>query len=132
MAYKNPPKEAQFKKGVSGNPNGRPPVAIELKYGKFFTVDELKRHITNHFRMPYEELLVRMQDTSLPAVEHILMATIASAIEKGDISKAEYLFMRILGRVTEKLELSHPEPVAIHRANGDIIDLDVKKVDEIE
>jgi Family of unknown function (DUF5681) len=130
MGYKNPPREAQFKPGQSGNDKGRPPVAIELKYGKFFTVDELKRHITNHFRMPYDQLLIRMQDHSLPAIEHILMSTIASAIEKGDISKAEYMFMRILGRITEKLEISHPEPVAIHRANGDIIDLDVKKVDE--
>ncbi len=130
MARKPPPEHTWFKPGQSGNEKGRPPIAVALTHGKFFTVDELKRHITNHFRMPYEELELRSKDKTLPVVEHVIISTLMAAIEKGDISRAEFLFMRSLGRVTEKLEISHPEPVAIHRANGDIIDLDVKKVEE--
>jgi hypothetical protein len=130
MAQKLPPEHTRFKKGSSGNPGGRPKLSPELKKINELTVDELKRTIAKHFRMTMEELTDVLHDPNSITLDLVICSAIAKAIKEGDMGRAEYLFMRSLGKVTEKLEVQHPEPVVIQRANGEMIALDVAKDDE--
>lgn len=122
MANKNPPKHTQFKKGVSGNQSGRPK--------GLFTIDLLKKVIARHFDMTKEQVEKVLNDSRSKSIDLIICSAILKAIENGDINKAEYLFMRSLGRVTEKVEIQHPEPVVIQKANGEQLALDVRKDDD--
>jgi hypothetical protein len=119
-----------WKKGESGNKSGGPKLPAVLTNVKLHTVNEIKHTISKHFRMKREEIAKVLQDPNSPALDLVIASTIASAIKAGDIHKAEYLFTRLVGRVTEKIELQHPEPVMIERPSGEQIVLDVEKVEE--
>lgn len=127
-----PPRGKPFTKGRSGNPKGRPPLSPELKMVKEFTVDELKRLIAKYFRLAKKDVEAILGYDELPAIDHLIASTICVAIRNGDISRAEYLFMRSLGKVTEKLEIAHPEPVVIEKSNGDRVELAVQDNSEAE
>lgn len=115
-----------FQKGVSGNPKGRPPLPPELKLIKELTVDELKRTIAKYFRLPKDQVELILEDGALPAIDHLVAATIKVAIERGDIARAEYLFMRAFGKVTDEAKTEPPEPVIIKRLSGEQVSLETK------
>lgn len=123
---RRPPRGRPFVKGQSGNPGGKPPLSPELKAIKELTVDELKRTISKYFRLSKDQVNEILEDGNLPSIDHLIASTICVAIKNGDIARAEYLFMRSLGKVTEKLEIERPEPVVIKRANGSEVSLEVK------
>lgn len=118
---------AKFQPGKSGNPNGRPKVWDGLAGIKPITSDNLKKLITLHFEKTEEELDQIINDKDSPSIYLLIASSIKKAIEKGDLQRAEYLFMRSLGRVTESVETPQPEPVVIKRANGEQVTLDVKE-----
>lgn len=126
---KPPPEHTKWKKGISGNPGGRPRVPEHLRKVAELTVDELKRTIALHFRMEKAEIAEVLRDPKSKALDLIIASAIVQAIKNGDMHKAEYLFLRSLGKVTEKLELQHPEPVVIQKLSGDIVSLDVHAED---
>lgn len=113
--------------GGSGNPAGKPALSPELKAIKELTTDELKRTIAKHFRLEKLELQEIYENPHSIAIDLVLVSAILKAIDTGDIYKAESLFMRCLGKVTDKIELQHPEPLVIERANGEQVALDVKR-----
>jgi len=80
--YGHPPKHAQFKKGRSGNPRGRPKGS---KNFKTLVADLLAQKI------PVTE---RGRRRSLPAVEVLLKQTLASAL-KGD-AKSTQLILQLM------------------------------------
>ncbi len=120
----------QFKKGVSGNPSGRPKLPDRLKGTKPITTDELKYTIAKHFKMDEGQIEGVLSNPQSISLDLIIAATIKRAYKDGDIAKAEYLFMRSLGKVTEKIELQHPEPVVITRPNGEQVLLGVEETKE--
>lgn len=126
-----PPRGRPFEKGKSGNPKGRPPLSPELRAIKELTADEVKRTIAKYFRLSKREVEEILGDDSLPSIDHLIASTICVAIKNGDISRAEYLFMRSLGKVTEKVEIQQPEPVIIERLDGATVELTAQmKVEE--
>lgn len=126
MPRKDPPKHTRWKKGQSGNPSGGRKLPEVLTNVKLHTVNEIKHTISKHFRMSNDEINAVLLDPKASALDLIIASTIAKAIKHGDIHKAEYLFTRLVGRVTEKIELQHPEPVLIERPSGEQVILDVK------
>jgi hypothetical protein len=124
-----PPVGKRFTKGKSGNPKGRPPLSAELKAIKELTADEIKRTIAKYFRLAKRDVEEILIDEELPSLDHLIASTICVAIKNGDISRAEYLFMRSLGKVKDVMEVVQPEPVIIRRSNGEEVSLDTR-IDE--
>jgi hypothetical protein len=93
MAYKDPPKETQFTKGVSGNPNGRPKgvpnTATRLK-----RLLELEQEILNPVTGLKEQFTV---------AEQMDMAMIAKA-RKGDVRAYNALVDRLEGRPNQTID----------------------------
>lgn len=125
-----PPEHSKWKPGQSGNPSGRPKIPEHLRGVMELTVDELKRTIAKHFRMEKSEIDRVLDNPRSIALDLVIASAIAKAINDGDVHKAEYLFLRSLGKVTEKLELLHPEPVVIQRISGEQVSLEVHGSDE--
>lgn len=79
-----------FKKGESGNPNGRPPVLPDLKAA-------IARCLAD-------------EKDGLTALDAVLMALRARAI-KGDVRAAQELFDRGFGKSTQIIEAKISEPI---------------------
>lgn len=127
MANPNPPQHTRWKKGQSGNPTGRRKLPVSLKGVSELTAEEIKRTIAKHFRMDKEELAKVLQNAKSPSLDLIIASTIAKAIKDGDISRAEYLFMRSLGKVKDVMEVVQPEPIVIKRKDGSEVELGTKR-----
>src|SRR3990167_8854114 len=76
--------------------------------------------------MNKNELLKILQDPKSSALNLIIVSAIISAIKNGDTAKAEYLFMRIIGKVTDKAEIILPEPFIIQTKDGGRINMGAK------
>lgn len=126
MANPNPPEKTRFKKGMSGNAGGRPKLSPELKAIKALTSEEYIRTISKHLRKNKKQLLDTLQDANSTVLDMVICSTFAKVIKDGDIYRAECMFTRMLGKVTDKVEVLHPEPVVIEKSDGVQIELGVK------
>lgn len=79
MGYKKPPKESQFKKGQTGNPNGRPKKLPEL-----------------------DKLLSDMGEHEYEAV----IRTLFLRAKKGDVRAAEVILDRTYGKAKQTIDLN--------------------------
>ncbi len=127
MANPNPPEHTRWKKGQSGNPTGRRKLPVSLRSVAELSADEIKRTIAKHFRMNKETLIKVIQNPASPALDLVVASTIAKAIKDGDIAKAEYLFMRSLGKVKDVMEVIQPDPVVIRRPSGEEVELTTQR-----
>lgn len=118
MANNNPPEHTRFKKGVSGNPGGKPKGLL--------TIEVLKKAISKHLALSKDELKEVLNDKDSTALDLVVASTISKAIGNGDIAKVEYLFNRALGKVKDTIEVVQPEPVVIKRLNGEEVSLQTK------
>lgn len=100
-----PPKSSRWKKGQSGNLNGRPPLSAELKQIKDFNASTLRRMISKYWGMNQQELALVIGNRETPAIDVFLAKTVMLSIEKGDPLRAEFLFKRSLGNVQENIKL---------------------------
>lgn len=91
-----------WKKGQTGNPNGRPKLPEDIKAARKLTQTEFERICYDLMKMSTKGLSELVQDNKTP----VLTALIARILEKGihDSSKAElnYFVERFLGKVPEQ------------------------------
>lgn len=81
VGYSRPPKAFQFKKGVSGNPKGRPKKSTDTNYECLYE-ENVKRLA---YKAAYEKVPVREGDKTvyMPAIEALLRMMLRRAL-KGD------------------------------------------------
>lgn len=94
-----------FKKGESGNPNGRPKKFTTLLKGVGYKQSEINDTIQNMLGMDMEQLkdIVQSDDTT------ILEKTIANALyrsfRKGSLYSIDTLLTRVYGKPKEQIQL---------------------------
>ena len=123
LGYKLPPKDHQFKKGQSGNPNGRPKGSISLK--KLF-YQELKNNIVlaNGDVITKGEAIVK-QTINGAAVGNILLTKIV--LHYMDKFEQKSLFERFVNRFKKDHALSNKDIEAYALYNKNIC-LNSKKI----
>ena len=139
-----------FKKGQSGNPNGSPSKNITKarKLNKVLVTELLNKFIN----MSMKDLIVfirnnvpNSKDTTAfkgddPVIETMLASILVKAIQEGDQNRLNFIFDRLIGKVTDKVEYTLPVPTLVRRfesqetlelgASAGIIDTDGEDVSE--
>lgn len=106
-----------FKPGKPGGP-GRPPIPDDLKAAKRLTKTEFERILNRHLWSTDDELAASMKDPSLPAVEKLLVSILSAGVSQGDQGRAEWLIQRLLGKVSDRIELNERPSLVITRPDG--------------
>lgn len=98
-------KPHRWKPGQSGNPLGRPPLPADLKNVKEFDGHQLKRLIAKHLSCNLESLSSILSNPDARSIDILIAKTLMVCLESGNIEKAEFLFRRSFGSVTENVKL---------------------------
>lgn len=107
-----------FTPGISGNPTGRMPLPPELKEVRRLNKTEFERIANKYLWSTIAQITEAMASPEIPAFERVIVSILFKAIDEGDHAKAEWFAMRLLGKVTEKLEVKNPTPFIITRSSG--------------
>lgn len=96
--------KTQFKKGQSGNPSGRPKIGADLTKLNHLTKQKLITILNTFINMTRDEIAERLQDPKATMLEMAVGHIIAKAAKEGDTMRLNFLFDRIVGKVTDVVE----------------------------
>lgn len=115
-----------FKKGQSGNPKGRKKMPEELKYAKKLNKEFVEVQLTKFLGKSVKDLDEILENSELPSMQHFISKIILIGIKEGDHVRLNFLFDRVIGKVTEKIEHKMPEPFIIEGFNGEKVEMGMK------
>jgi len=110
VGYKNPPKHTQFKKGQSGNPNGRPKKSKNVRFREDINKLIMKDAQTDM------SLQINGELTTLSSFEAVLMALRNKAL-KGD-SRAAKLYTDLIKQASIEEKEYYEEILSVLLQNG--------------
>lgn len=122
MANKTPTKTS-YKKGVSGNPKGRPKMDPELKALLDVTKTTYRTIAVKYFNMTKKELAGVKQNDSMTMLEWTFVKCLLKVHDKGDYATLDKMMDRVIGKVKDEVDLTvnpHDELMAlIRKKNAD-------------
>ena len=121
-----------FKKGKSGNEIGRPIEPKEVQLAKTLNREFVASKMTELLRKPLSELQEISQDFDEQAIDCWLAKIITMGISTGDAVRLNFMFDRIIGKVTEIKEVQILEPFRIESREGKTIELGMRNMKDVE
>jgi len=118
---------------VPGDPRaGRPPMPADLKKANALTTAELKRVMNAMLFMDDRDIDVVLACNSSNQLERMIANIIKQANKNGDNVRLDFLLNRLVGKVTEKVEVKLPEPFIVTKRDGSQIVMGAKMPKEEE
>jgi hypothetical protein len=105
MSNPNPSHKTRFKKGISGNPNGCPPMPKEVKEARKLNRIEVERLLNKFLQWPSEDVIKFANDQSNPALEVLIARVLSVAMKNGDDKRLNFLLDRLVGKVKENVAI---------------------------
>ena len=102
-----------FKKGVSGNPNGRPVTPYSVMQLKKHTRETIADLINELTQLTSQKLHDLKYDPSTPALKATLASVILRCSLQGDFSDIDKILDRCIGKVSQKIEHAGPDGSAL-------------------
>lgn len=112
----------KFKKGVSGNPSGRPKADPKVTQFQKMTYNEFIDHLQKYGAMTQAEMVIHLDRDDCTMFEKIFGRLIYQAA-KGDKAARAVLFERLWGKVKDSIEITRIEPFIIQRPSGAEVEL---------
>lgn len=101
-------RSTSFKPGQTGNPNGRPPVPLDLKEARSVNKMEFDRVLNKYMYLAVPDIDTAMKSRELPMIEMIVAKIVAKAFNEGDQRRLEFIIDRLIG----KASFEAPPPLA--------------------
>ena len=99
-----------WKKGESGNPNGRPRKFVSTLKSMGYKNSEVADSIQSMLAMTLDELKEVYQNPLSTVLEKTVAGAIKKSIEKGDLNSIEVLLSRVFGKPKESVKIDTPVP----------------------
>jgi len=96
-------KQHEFKKGESGNPNGRPRKYVTLLVDQGYKRSEINDTIQNMMAMTVDELKAVWDNPRATILEKTIASAMRKSIEKGTLYSLETLLSRVYGMPKQEL-----------------------------
>ena len=93
-----------FKKGESGNPNGRPRKYVTLLVDQGYKRSEINDTIQNMMAMTVDELKQVWDNPKATILEKTIASAMRKSIEKGTLYSLETLLSRVYGMPKQEVE----------------------------
>ena len=103
---KFPNEETQFKKGQSGNPNGRPRKFVTLLKEQGYKASEINDTLMALLSMNVDELKNVFEDKNATVLEKAVANAIKKSIEKGSLYNIETVISRAFGKPKETQDVT--------------------------
>ena len=117
-----PPEHSKFKKGQTGNPNGRPRKFVTTLKDIGYKRSEINDTIQAMLAMDKDELTDAMKNPKATILEMTVASAMKKSIEKGSLYSIETLLSRVFGMPKQEIEQT-----IIERPIFTGIDLDVQE-----
>lgn len=101
----NPKGNPRWKKGESGNPNGRPKLPKELLKTRQLTPERIQREIAKVLYKKAEEVREMVTNPDTPVLQLMIASIAMKAVTDGDHAKMNFLMERTVGKVKETKEI---------------------------
>lgn len=126
---KKKPRGRPFQKGVNPNPLniGKNAPTADDKAARKLTRLTVERIFNAHCHSPLQELIAKVKDETLPAIDLLIVRILIEAIKKGDHVKLDFILDRTIGRVPQKTELELDTSKSLHQQIVDIIEIHNKQ-----
>ena len=98
-------KAKQFKKGQTGNPNGRPPLNPAMKALRKLTIEAYREVIELVMMGNLSELQKIVKDPNSTALQVGIARAFYNAIQKGDYAIIERIAERIVGKIPDEINI---------------------------
>jgi hypothetical protein len=107
-----------FPKGVCPNPSGRPPMPEHLKKARKMNTIECQEILDRIIKMSMGEIKDLATSSEAPALEMMLAKIVLEAILRGDHGRADFVLDRLIGRVTNHVNVVTPRILEILKPDG--------------
>lgn len=107
-----------FKKGQSGNPNGRPKSYITGLKDAGYNMTEINMSIRNMLSMNMNELKAVFENPDATILEKTVAGAMRKSLEKGSLYSIETLLSRVFGKPKETSDVKQDTEITIKFANG--------------
>lgn len=108
-----------FKKGQSGNPNGRPKKYVTLLQEAGYNMTEIGITIRKMLAMNVSELKEIFDDSHSSILEKTIAGAMNKSLKNGSLYSIETLLSRVFGKPKESADIKQDTEITIKFANGD-------------
>jgi hypothetical protein len=113
--------EHQFKKGESGNPNGRPRKYVSLLKEQGYKLSEINDTIQVMMSMDMDELKKVWDNPKATILEKTIAAAMRKSLEKGSLYSLDTLLTRVYGKPKEQMDIQQDTRIEVVFVEGKTI-----------
>jgi len=110
-----------WKPGQSGNPKGKPPTPKDLRDARKLNAIEVSRILNKFSNLTTDELREKMMSLDTPALELMIGKVMLECMKSGDDKRLNFILDRMVGKVTEKMEVKLPKPTVVKLIGEDAV-----------
>ena len=120
---------------VQEGENGRNPTGkngmrtSELVLAKSLSREWVELKLVELLQKDMDEIEAVLDDRKRQVFDHWIAKIITKGIQEGDYRRLDFIMDRLIGKVTEKKEISVPKPTIIRRRNGETVELGAEIID---